>query len=236
MDTFIFVMLSGVALLTAWVASKIMGFKEQIEDLENQFMTTTFSMLGKMAKADGVVSKATLVVVDQYMRNDLQFNEVRRNRAIKIFNDAKDSTVSFEQYAQQFYESFKEAKAIPQHMFQLLVRVASADGPISANRERLIASAVRIFQIDPYTHAQLRGFYFPGSASADSIDKHYAVLKCKPEDSIEEIKTKYRKLTMEYHPDRIQSKGLPEDFMKFSTQKFQEIQKAYETVKRERGF
>lgn len=235
MDTFIFVMLSGVALATAWVASKIMGIKEQIEDLENQFMTTTFSMLGKIAKADGVVSKATLVVVDQYMRNELQFNEVRRNRAIKIFNDAKDSTVPFEQYAQQFYETFKEAKAIPQHMVQLLVRVASADGPISANRERLLTSAAQIFQIDPYSYAQLRGFYFPG-ASADSIDKHYAVLKCKPTDSIEEIKAKYRKLTMEYHPDRIQSKGLPEDFMKFSTQKFQEIQKAYETIKRERGF
>jgi DnaJ like chaperone protein len=120
-------------------------------------------------------------------------------------------------------------------MVELLVRVANADGHISANKEQLIASAVRIFQIDPYSYAQLRGFYFPG-ASTDSIDRHYAVLKCKPEDSNEEIKAKYRKLTMEYHPDRIQSKGLPEDFMKFSTQKFQEIQKAYETIKRERGF
>ena len=39
---------------------------------------------------------------------------------------------------------------------------------------------------------------------------------------------------MEYHPDRVISKGLPEEFTKFANKKFQEIHEAYEKVMQER--
>jgi DnaJ like chaperone protein len=39
----------------------------------------------------------------------------------------------------------------------------------------------------------------------------------------------------EYHPDKIASKGLPEEFTKFAQDKFREIQEAYNAVKQERG-
>jgi len=40
---------------------------------------------------------------------------------------------------------------------------------------------------------------------------------------------------MEYHPDTIASKGLPEEFTKFAEDKFREIHEAYEAIKKERG-
>lgn len=51
-----------------------------------------------------------------------------------------------------------------------------------------------------------------------------------------EVKKAYRKLSIEYHPDTIASKGLPEEFSNFATQKFREIQQAYEKIKKERNF
>jgi DnaJ like chaperone protein len=62
------------------------------------------------------------------------------------------------------------------------------------------------------------------------------VLNCDENSSNEEIKKQYRKLAIEYHPDKIESKGLPEEFVKFATDKFKEIQEAYDAVKKERGF
>ena len=44
----------------------------------------------------------------------------------------------------------------------------------------------------------------------------------------------YRKLVMEYHPDRIVSKGLPEEFTKFAQDKFREIQEAFDMIRKER--
>jgi DnaJ like chaperone protein len=66
-------------------------------------------------------------------------------------------------------------------------------------------------------------------------NKYYAVLKCDESASNEEIKKQYRSLVREYHPDKIEAKGLPEEFIKFANDKFKEIQEAYEHIKIERG-
>ena len=52
--------------------------------------------------------------------------------------------------------------------------------------------------------------------------------------TVAEIKKQYRKLVTEYHPDKIESKGLPEEFIKFANDKFIIIQEAYDHIKRER--
>ena len=50
------------------------------------------------------------------------------------------------------------------------------------------------------------------------------------------IKKNYRKLANDFHPDKIISKGLPEEFVDFATDRFQEIQEDYEKVRRRRNF
>jgi DnaJ like chaperone protein len=61
------------------------------------------------------------------------------------------------------------------------------------------------------------------------------VLGVNRDDPEEQIKRQYRKLVKEYHPDRILSKGLPEEFIQIAQDKFREIQEAYEGIKKERG-
>lgn len=50
------------------------------------------------------------------------------------------------------------------------------------------------------------------------------------------IKRKYKHLVVDFHPDRLQSKGLPEAFLQFANQKLQEINEAYEEIRRIRNF
>ena len=45
-----------------------------------------------------------------------------------------------------------------------------------------------------------------------------------------EVKKAYRKLVSEYHPDKVVSKGLPDDFTRFAEEKFREINEAYEAI------
>jgi DnaJ like chaperone protein len=232
MESFITILIISTTVgFVAWFSKKILLIKAKFDEMENLFLTTMFSMLGSLAKADGEITPATLKVVENYLTDELKLDAERRARAITLFKQANSSTVSFEADAQKFYNAFQEVKAVPLHLVELLLRVASADGHCSANKEKMILSAVKIFNIDSDTYDQIRGYYLPADNS-----KYYAILKCQPEDSVEEIKAKYRRLAMDYHPDRIQSKGLPEDFMKFANQKFQEIQKAYQLVRKERGF
>ena len=69
----------------------------------------------------------------------------------------------------------------------------------------------------------------------NDINRFYERLNCTPESSDDEIKTNYKKLVKDFHPDTIISKGLPEEFTAFATTRFQEIQEAYETIKQKRN-
>ena len=50
-----------------------------------------------------------------------------------------------------------------------------------------------------------------------------------------ELKKVYRKLMREHHPDKLAAQGLPEQMLKTATRRSQEIQAAYDRVKRARG-
>ena len=62
----------------------------------------------------------------------------------------------------------------------------------------------------------------------------YAILNISPSANDSEVKRAYRKLISQHHPDKLISKGLPEEMMKIATQKTQEIRAAYECVMDER--
>jgi DnaJ like chaperone protein len=49
-----------------------------------------------------------------------------------------------------------------------------------------------------------------------------------------ELKRAYRKLISQHHPDKLVSKGLPEEMMKMATQKTREVKDAYELIKHHR--
>ncbi len=68
-----------------------------------------------------------------------------------------------------------------------------------------------------------------------SMSKYYEVLESNPTDSMEVIKKNYRRLIKEYHYDSIASKNLPEDMLKFAKKKTQDLNEAYEAIKKARG-
>jgi DnaJ like chaperone protein len=114
-------------------------------------------------------------------------------------------------------------------MIDIMLRVGVSDGALHPSEEALIMSAVGIFNFDQNRYTQLKSRYVGVS------DQAYHVLGCNSDDSIDTIKNRYRKLVQDYHPDKIASKGLPEEFNQLAHEKFREIQNAYETIKKERN-
>jgi len=193
------------------------------------FFIASFSMLAKLIKVDGQVNEAELKSVQQFMIRDLQLNGPSRQAAEDIFNAALNTPESFESFAVQFYQYFNTQPQLLELMIDILFRVSLADGAMEANEEKLIRSAVRIFQFSDAAYYNLKSRYVSAS------DRYYAILGCTKNDSDAQIKSRYRSLVRDYHPDTIASKGLPEEFIKFANDKFQEIHEAYEMVKKERN-
>jgi DnaJ like chaperone protein len=199
-----------------------------IEGAQMTFFVATFSMLAKLARADGQITRDEIATIENFIRHELRLSAQSRQVAIRIFEAAKDAPDSFEDYARQFHATFHGNPQLLEFMLDILMRVAMADGRLSTEEEQLIHGAARVFGFSEQRFDHLR------SRFGGTDDLAYQVLGVGPDARDEEIKHRYRTLVKEYHPDRIAAKGLPEEFTRFAQDKFREIQTAYETIKKER--
>lgn len=198
------------------------------ENAQMAFFVTTFSLLGKLAKADGVVTNHELQAVAGFM-DEIGLDEKTRRFAGGVFNSAKKLDAPFEDLARQFYTVSGGDRMRLAIMIDILMRVALADGEYHPEEERMIKRAAALFHFSEDEYSKLKSQY------VKDFSRYYAILGCDETDSDETVKKSYRKLARDYHPDKIASKDLPEEFMKFAHNKLQEINEAYAAIKESRG-
>ena len=199
------------------------------EESQFAFFIGAFSMLAKLSQADGRVSQEEVTSIEKFMVFDLNLNRQSQAVAMNIFQAAMASPGTFQDFAVQFYDRFRFQPQLLDVMIDILLRVSIADGVLSASEERLLLSAKSIFRISDTQYTAIKSRYVKDD------DKYYAILGITRNDTNEVIRTRYRKLAKEYHPDMIASKGLPEEFTKLAEDKFREIQEAYDVVRKERN-
>ncbi|MCZ6674305.1 MAG: TerB family tellurite resistance protein [Verrucomicrobia bacterium] len=199
------------------------------EQKQAVFFASVFAMLGKMAKADGNVTQAEIRVVEAFMRDHLRLDKQARMFATNIFNRSKDDAYPFTQYASEFARHFHGDSNMRMVLFEILFQVAAADGSLHRTEEHLLRQAIQYLNTPPHLFDELKARLAP------SADPAYAILGLTPDATDAEVKKAFRAKVMEFHPDKIVSKGLPEEFLTFAEEKFKEINAAYDKIKKARG-
>jgi DnaJ like chaperone protein len=199
------------------------------EESQLTFFVAAFSMLAKLVQSNGHMSRTELDTIEGFMQDDLRLSPESRHIASNIFQAALNSPGTFEQFAAQFYQHFHSQPHLLELMLDILLRVATSDGPLNLNEEKLILAAATAFHFNQNRYQSIKSRYI------DDLARYYAVLGCVASDSDDQIKRQYRKMVQEYHPDKIAAKGLPDEFIKFAADKFREIQESYERVKQQRN-
>jgi len=228
------------AALGAWVGGSFGSGLKKLSDAgvtlnrdgaQTVFIVALFSMLAKMAKADGQVSKAEIQLVDDFIKNNLRLNAEDRQQAIKIFQNAKDDQFSIYDYARQYRQLIRN-QAMREMVYRLLFAVAFADGELHPAEEQIL----RRIPEELGLHASIFNAMFNefghrgASTGSGSLQAHYDILECSPEASDKELKLAYRRKAAEYHPDKIASKGLPEEFMRHAEDQMKSVTVAYDTI------
>ena len=225
---FLMVFLSSIAEEVWGVVRGKAGRHEERDDI---FFEVVFSLLGKIAKADGHVSPDEIRVVEDFMVNVLRLTPEARVRAVQIFRSAKNDSQTIRDIAAKFFARFHRQPAMLRRLGDLLFAVAHADKHFSSHEQDLIREVLSVFGMNP------RGFrVWETPPQGASPSGPYSVLNCAPGDSQEIVRRRYRELVLRYHPDRLAGKGNESSFREFATAKFREIQDAYTQIKRERGW
>ena len=106
----------------------------------------------------------------------------------------------------------------------LVVLAALSCGP-SAQQVHL-ENVARIFGFSDADFARLRAEHI-GPDSADP----YTVLGMTPDMEDDAIKSAYRKLVRENHPDTLIAQGMPEEFIEVANDKLAAINAAYDKIR-----
>ena len=187
-----------------------------------------FGCLAKMAKADGVVTKEEIEAVEQIIAR-LGYTPRMREAAIDIFRQAKDDDHSAADYANQLAAAIKYNHQIGMTFIASLHAVALADGVIHPSEREILLQMERAFRLQPGAVDALLG------GRTNNLADAYKVLECTADMSDSDIKKVYREKCLQFHPDKLASKGLPDEFMKFANDQVVKINEAYETIKNARA-
>ncbi len=218
------------------------------ERVQTAFFTTTFSVMGAIAKADGRVSPDEIALAKSVMV-EMDLNDEMRRTAINLFNQGKEADFPLDEVLEQFRTECHRRNTLIQMFIEIQLQAAYADGTLDKAEEQLLLHICKRLGIPEFAFRRLEKMiraesHFGGQAggrraeakpSRPSLQDAYAMLNVSASASDAEVKKAYRRLLSQHHPDKLVSKGLPEEMMKMATQKTHEIRQAYERVKEARG-
>ena len=190
---------------------------------QNGFANALLILSAAVMKADGVVKKSELEYVKQFFKH--QFPPSYAQQYILRFRDILKSeyNVAIE------CSRINNIMSVDQRLFliQYLFGIAQSDGHISTSEVNLIEQMAKYFRISSVEFEQLKSMFYKNASDA------YKVLGIDSSATETEIKKAYRKMAIKHHPDKYNQMG--EEHQKAAKEKFQKLQEAYETIKKERG-
>lgn len=214
---------------------------EQRQRIQDRFFTTVFTLLGHMAKADGRISEAEIAQTEQVMAQ-MGLTAGHRREAIRLFKQGAEPGFDPAHAVREFLAVCGRHPNLVRLLLMYLVNLAAADGRLERAEEEVLRqvalglgmSAAAFDQLIRMIRAQ-GAFRGGAAAGGGSLDAAYEALGVSSDAGNSEIKRAYRRLMSEYHPDKLIGQGVPDDMVKEATERSQEIQAAYDTIKKARG-
>lgn len=208
---------------------------------QSVFLGTVFILMGKIAKADGRVSEEEIAYVEQMFKK-LGMSTEHRQQAIALFKKGSAADFDIRPTLNEFMAVCGHTNSLKQMLLVYLIVMAFADGYLDPAEESLLKEIAQHlgYSQDVFQHilAMITSqSHFAGgqTSTASSLEGAYKALGVSKESSDHEVKRAYRKLMSQYHPDKLMGQGMPEDMIAVATAQAQEVQIAYDLIKKSRG-
>lgn len=189
------------------------------------FTTGLVALAAKMAKSDGVVVASEVDAFDRIV----DVPEAERGRVRRLFDLAKSTTEGFEAYARQIADLLRAEPGLLEDVLDGLFHIAKADGAVHEREFAYLQAVGGIFGLEP------RDFDRIAARHVRRADDPYLVIGADRGMTDAELKSHYRRLVAEIHPDREIARGLPPEAVRIATERLAAVNAAWERVRRERG-
>lgn len=228
---------------------------------QEEFFKAAFAVMGHLAKAKGQVTRQEIELASTMM-DRMNLHGEQRRAAQDAFREGKGADFPLETVLQRVRISAGGRFDLMQFFLELQISAAFADGEVHPSERQVLHKVAKGLgfsseQLEQRLRMQEAAFRFQhggfgghagggqshqsgGSwqqaSTADQLSDAYKVLGVDSSADAKAVKRAYRKLMNEHHPDKLMAKGLPPEMMNVAKEKAQEIQNAYDLIKKAKGF
>lgn len=205
------------------------------ERVQTAFFTATFSVMGHVSKADGQVSRDEIQIANVVM-TEMQLDADQRRLARNLFNQGKKDSFDFEAVVHQLHDECARRTNLLRMFIEIQVQAAFADQHLDPRESTVLRRMVQILGLPGSELERIINMVRGARHAAEQTDTRdladaYAVLGVTADTPLDEIKKAYRRLRSQHHPDKLVSKGLPEEMIRLANEKTHEIQQAWQTIR-----
>ena len=189
------------------------------------FAAALIALSAKMAKADGLVTTEEIIAFQEIFSIP---PEAEKDVA-RLFNLFRETTLGYESYAKQVVRKFRCCPFVLEDVLDGLFHIAKADGVITEQEEQFLRNVSDIFGFSPLEYRRIRA-----SRLGREPDDPYLILGIDESISDDDLKTAYRRMASNNHPDRVLARGLPVELQDLANAKMAMINMAYDKILAER--
>lgn len=196
--------------------------KQRGQTQPGDFVFSLLVLSAAVMKADGKILKSELDFVKSFVKR--QFGETKAKEYMLWLRDISAQQFSVSDVSRQIRMNLDYSSRL--QLMHYLFGIALADGHVAKSEYELIELISRELGLSNHDFNSIKAMFYKDSDAA------YKILEVSPDASNEEIKKAYRKMAVKYHPDKLSHLG--EDVQIAAKEKFQKVNEAYETIKKER--
>jgi DnaJ like chaperone protein len=187
------------------------------------FIASLLVLTAAVMKADGNVVKSELEYVKRTFLS--QFGEEPTRQYMLMLRDILKQDIPVHEVCQQIklYMDYSSRLQLLHYLFG----ISSSDNQIHSSEIDIIEQIASNLGISHQDISSIKAMFVKDTGSM------YRVLEIDPSASDEEVKKAYRRMAVKYHPDKVSHLGM--DMQKAAQEKFQQLNAAYEEIKKQRG-
>jgi DnaJ like chaperone protein len=188
------------------------------------FAISLLVLVAAVMKADGKVLRSELDFVKTYFVQI--FGKQAATEAVKMLRDLLNQNIPVHDVCMQIGRQLDYPSRL--QLLHFLFGLAIADGQVHESELKLILKIADSMGIRESDKQSVHAMFVKDTSAA------YKILEVDESASEEEVKKAYRQLAKLHHPDKVTYLG--DDMKREAEKKFQKINEAYDTIKKERGW
>ncbi|MEC7394629.1 MAG: TerB family tellurite resistance protein [Verrucomicrobiota bacterium] len=204
------------------------------------YLAYFFSCAAKVAKADGRISAEEIAVTESLMKR-MGLDERTAEFAKNVFRKAKASRRSIDEDFKEVGKMIGYEPTVAQSFLGGLFEIVRSNGEkLNEMQVRLLLRGEERLKLTPGTlRSWIRGGYAPPqhdpSVDRISLEEAYDALGLARDCTDADLKKTYRARAADFHPDKLRSKNLPEEFVAFANDQLAKINQAHQVIREARG-